>query len=64
LRSRRIAARIEFLGVEPADDLTTTAGPQSIVRVFGELQMVGAEAGIDECIFAALRVIDRQLARP
>src|ERR1700722_4350621 len=45
LRGGRITRRIEFLGVEPAHDLTVAAGPERIVRVLGELQMVGTEAG-------------------
>ena len=40
----------------------TTTGPQGVVRVCRELQMVSAIAGIDESIFAALRLLYRNLA--
>src|ERR1700722_7412673 len=61
LRSCRIAGQIEFLGVEPAHDLVTAAGPERVARIFGELQVMRAEAGVNESIFTALRLIHREL---
>jgi len=40
-------------------DITTNWLPS--IRVLGELQVVGTEAGIDECVLAALRRIHRKL---
>lgn len=53
---------IEQICIQPADHLPAAAGPQRIVGVFGEPQMVGAEAGVDEGVLFGGRIEDRQLA--
>ena len=63
LRLRRVAGLQEFLGVEPADHAAAAAarGPQRVVLVEAELQMVRGEAGVDEGVFHRLRIEHRQL---
>src|SRR6516162_8005198 len=51
--------------VEPADDRrlrAAGAGPQRLIGVRGEVQMVPREAGADQREFPARRIIHRQIA--
>ena len=52
LRFRRVAGLVEYLHVEPADDLPAAAGPQSVVGI--ELQMMRPKAGVDERVLLVL----------
>ncbi len=73
LRFRRVAGLPEQLGVDPADDghlrhggaaeTGIVAEPQRVVGVFGEIQVMRAEASIDRREFLGLRIVDRDLAR-
>ena len=64
LRLLGIAGFVEQLCVEPADrpGAAAAGGPQRVVGVAREVEMVGGEAGIDEGVFHRLRVEHRQLA--
>ncbi len=61
LRLLGAAGLVEHLGVEPAGDRPAAAGPQGVVLVEAELQMMRAEAGIDEGELLRLRIVHRQL---
>ena len=56
LRLRSIAGRIEHLGVEPSRDRPRAAEPQRVVGVIAELQVMGAEAGVDEGVLHRLGI--------
>ena len=60
LRLLLVVRLVEHLRVEPADDIAAAAaaGPQRVVRVLGELQVVRAEAGVDERELLRLRIVD------
>ena len=47
---------------EPADDRAAAARPQRVVRVFGEHQVVRAEARVDVRELLRLRVVHRELS--
>ena len=53
LRLHRIAGLVEHLGVEPADHRAAAAGPQRVVGVVAELQVMGLEARVDERVLAS-----------
>ena len=61
LRRHLVAGLVEHLRVEPADDLAAAARPQRAVRVFGEHQMVRAEARADVRELLRLRVVHLQM---
>ena len=65
LRFPRVTGRPEHLRVDPADDgelvLEVVAEPQRVVGVLGEVQVVRAEARVDERELFGLRVVDRDL---
>src|SRR5262245_324938 len=63
-RLRRVVGLIPLLDVEPTDyaAAATRGGPQRVVAVVGEVQMVGREADIDEVVFLRLGIVDRELA--
>ena len=60
MRFRRIAGLQEHLRIEPADNGTAAAGPDGIVRVESEFEMVCAETGIHKEILLCLRIKHRQ----
>src|SRR5690348_8626823 len=64
LRFFFVVSLVPQLGVQPADRAaaTTAAGPQGVVRVFGELQVVSAETRPDERHFLGLGIVDGQVA--
>ena len=62
LRLRHITRLVEHLGVDPADHRPAAAGPQRLVGVVAELQMMGPEAGVDERVLSRLGIEHRELA--
>ena len=65
LRFLLVAGFLEHFCVEPADDRrlrTAGAGPQRIIGIVGEVQMVRREAGVDQRELSRRRIIHRQLA--
>src|SRR5262249_8669874 len=63
LRLRGVAGVVEDAGVDPAGDRTTAADPQRVVGIVAELEMMGAEAGINKRVLHGLGVEHRRLAR-
>ena len=67
LGCRGIASLPILVGVDPADygelALRVSGKPQRVVGVFSQVQVLRAEAGIDEREFLASGIIDRDLAR-
>ncbi len=67
LRLRGIAGLPIHLGIDPADHgeiaLAVVAQPQRVVGILREVEMVGAEAGVDERELLGGGVIDGDLAR-
>src|SRR5207253_3975197 len=64
LRSHLVAGLLEHLAIEPAEYTRAgdpAAGPQRVVSVLGEDQMVRREAGADQGELAGRRVVHRQL---
>src|SRR5436190_1269960 len=59
LRFLFVTRLVEHLCVEPADDRATAARPQGSIRVFGEHQMVRAEARVDVRELFRFRVVHR-----
>src|SRR5438477_443365 len=64
LRFLLIMSLFEHLRVEPSDYVAAAAaaGPQGAVGIFGELQMVRAEAGVDERELFGFGVVHGELA--
>ena len=62
LRLRRVAGLVEHLGVDPAGHRPGAAEPQRVVGVVAELQVMRAEAGVDEGVLHRLRIEHRHLA--
>ncbi len=56
-----VAGFEEHLPVEPADHLAAAAGPQRVVLVIGELQMVRGVARVDEGVLTRLGVVHGEL---
>ena len=54
---------VPHLRVQPADHGTAAAGPKRVVGVKAELQVVRAEAGVDELIVLGLRIEHGELAQ-
>src|SRR6185295_4081179 len=63
LRRRRVTGLIKSLAVEPARDLPATTGPDRVVTIVAELQVVRPEAGIDKAVFQRLGVENGKLAQ-
>src|SRR5262245_21469616 len=61
LRRRRVTGFIKPLAVEPACDLPATAGPDRVVAIVTELQVVRSEAGIDKAVFHRLGLENGEL---
>src|SRR5262249_43299942 len=63
LRQTLIACFIENFPIEPADRVSPAAGagPKRLIGVIAELQMMRAEAGIDQGDLAARGIIDGKL---
>jgi hypothetical protein len=65
LRRRRVAGRPEFLRVHPADDgvlaLCVVAEPERVRVVRGIVQVLGAEASIDERELPVAGIVDGHL---
>ena len=59
LRLHGVAGLVEQVGVEPAGHRAAAAHPQDVVLV--ELEVMGAEAGVDEGVLHRARFEDRQL---
>ena len=57
-----IAGFKKFPGIEPADDAAAAAGPQGMVLVFGEHQVVRAETGIDRGIDIGPGIVNPEMA--
>jgi hypothetical protein len=47
---------VQHFRIQPADHVASAAGPERIVGIEAELQMVRAEAGIDEIVFLRLGI--------
>ena len=64
LRLLDVAGLVEHLGVDPADIAAAAAGagPDRLVGVVAELQMMRAEAGLVGGVFAGLRIVHRHAA--
>ncbi len=64
LRLLDVAGLVEHLGVDPADVAAAAAGagPDRLVGVVAELQMMRAEAGLIGGVLAGLRVVHRHAA--
>ena len=62
LRFCDITCFVEHLGIDPADRCPAAAGPQSIVGVVGELQMMRPEASIDKRVLRRLGIEYRKLS--
>ena len=62
LRPLFVTGLVEHLRVQPTDDLAATARPQRVVLVFGEDQMVRAEACTDERHLFRDRVVHGEMA--
>src|SRR5439155_7066099 len=60
LRGAFVAALVELLRVQPADDVGVAAQPERVV--VAELQVMRAVAGVDEHELPAFRVVVRELA--
>jgi len=67
LRLRRVARFEIHLGVDPSHDgeiaLAVVGEPKRVVGVLREVEVVGAEAGVDVMVFLGLGIKDRDLAR-
>src|SRR5215470_9896781 len=66
LRLYLVAGFVEGLAVEPADHAALRAagaGPERVVGVFREHEMVGGEAGADERDLPASGIVHREMAR-
>jgi hypothetical protein len=67
LRRRGIAGLPEFSRVDPADHrklaLGVGAEPKCVLGILGEIQVLGAEAGVDEGVFFRAWIKDRDLPR-
>src|SRR3984893_967163 len=66
LRLHLVAGFVEGLAVEPADHAALRAagaGPERVVGVFREHEMVGGEAGADERDLAAFWIVHGEMAR-
>src|SRR3989338_4013728 len=62
LRFREITRLVEYLGVNPADHWPATAGPQRVVSVIAELQVMRTEAGIYKRVLPCLGIEHGNLA--
>src|SRR6185295_20352387 len=64
LRFFFVVGLIPHFDVQPADCTTAAAaaGPESVVGVLGELQVVGAEASANEVDFLGLGIIHGEVA--
>src|SRR5262249_42449694 len=63
LRRGRIAGLVELLAIEPARNLAAATGPDGVVPIVAELQVMRAEAGVDEAVVHRLRVEYGELAQ-
>ena len=64
LRRDLVAGLVPHLRVDPADDLPAAAEVQRVVLVLGELQVVGAEAGVDHHELAGVGLVVDGRAEP
>ena len=62
LRFRGVSAAVELLRVQPADDGAAAAGPQRVIGVVAELQVVRGEAGVDERVLLRPGIEHRDVA--
>ena len=66
LRLRLVAGLLELRHVEPADHAApwlACAGPQRVVLVVAEIEVVRREAGRDQRPLVALRIVHREMTR-
>src|SRR5690606_26783244 len=62
LRPGRVASLVEQLGIEPAYHRPAATGPQRVVGIVTELQVVGLKASVDKSILHGLRIEPGELA--
>ena len=62
LGRHRIARFQVLAGIQPADHPAAAAGPQGVVFILGEHEVMGAETGIDWGIDFRVRIIDTEMS--
>ena len=58
----RIARFQVLASIQPADHPAAAAGPQGVVFILGEHQVMGAETGVDWGIYIRVRIIDTEMS--